>query len=57
VTIIEEGIVKPRVGKYFEFLGLGQAATSREIGVTKLSPSDPRPGGENSTGTLPQFKK
>jgi hypothetical protein len=28
-----------------------------ERGVTRISPSDTRPGGENSAGTLPKFKK
>ena len=28
-----------------------------ERGVTRISPSDARPGGENSTGTLPKFRK
>jgi hypothetical protein len=49
-------VVKPRVGKYSEVLGLNHGTTSRERGVTRISPSNPRPGGENSTGTLPKFK-
>jgi hypothetical protein len=28
-----------------------------ERGVTRISPSDTRPGGENSAGTLPKFRK
>jgi hypothetical protein len=28
-----------------------------EGGVTRISPSDTRPGGENSAGTLPKFRK
>jgi hypothetical protein len=45
-------VVKLGVVKYFEVLGLNHGTTSREIGVTKVSPSNPRPGGEKSTGTL-----
>jgi hypothetical protein len=44
------------VGKYSEVLGLNHGTTSGERGVTRISPSNPRPGGENSTGTLPKFK-
>jgi hypothetical protein len=32
-TLIWEGIVKPRVGKPPEVLGLSQGTTSREMGV------------------------
>jgi hypothetical protein len=49
VTLIGGGVVNPRVGKYFEVLGLNQGTTSGEIGVTRLSPSNPKPGGENSS--------
>jgi hypothetical protein len=56
-TVMGGGVAKPGVGKYSRFLGLDQAATSREIGVTNLSPYNPRSGGENSIGTLPKFSK
>jgi hypothetical protein len=49
-------VVKPGVGKSSEVLGLNQGTTSRERGVTRLSPYNPRPGGENSAGTLPKFR-
>jgi hypothetical protein len=55
-TVIGGGVVKIGVGKYSEVLGLGQGTTSGDKGVTRISPSNPRPGGENSTGTLPKFK-
>jgi hypothetical protein len=45
------------VGKSSEVLGLRQGTASGERGVTKSCPSGPRPGEENSTGTLPKFKK
>jgi hypothetical protein len=45
------------VGKYFVFLGLCQGTASRETGVTRISPSSPRPGEETSTGTLLKFRK
>ena len=38
-------------------MGLHQGTTSEERGVTRISPSNPRPGGENSAGTLPKFRK
>jgi hypothetical protein len=44
------------VGKSYEVWGLNQGTTSGERGVTRISPSKYRPGGENSTGTLPNFK-
>jgi hypothetical protein len=50
-------VVKLGVGKYFVVLGLSQGTSSRERGVTHISPSNPRPGGENSVGTLPKFRK
>jgi hypothetical protein len=37
--------------------GLHRGTTSEERGVTRISPSNPRPGGGNSAGTLPKFKK
>jgi hypothetical protein len=49
-------VVKPRVGKSSEVLGLNHGTTLGERGVTRISPSNPRPGGENSTGTLPKLK-
>jgi hypothetical protein len=49
-------VVKLGVGKYFEVLGLDRGINSREKGVKKISPSNPKPGGENPTGTLPNFK-
>jgi hypothetical protein len=45
------------VGKSSVVLGLRQGTTSGERGVTRISPSNPRPGGENSAGTLPKFRK
>jgi hypothetical protein len=45
------------VGKYFVVLGLRQGIASEERGVTRISPSNPRLGGENSAGTLPKFRK
>jgi hypothetical protein len=50
-------VVKIGVGKYSLVLGLRQRTTSEERGVTRISPSNPRPGGENSAGTLPKFRK
>jgi hypothetical protein len=50
------GVVKPGVGKSSEVIGMNHGTTSGERGVTRISPSDPRLGGENSTGTLPKFK-
>jgi len=49
-------VVKLAVGKYSEALGLNQGTTSREKGVTRLSPSNPRPRGEKLAGTLPNFR-
>jgi hypothetical protein len=43
------------VVKYPETRGL--LTSSREGGVTRISPSDTRPGGENSPGTLPKFRR
>jgi hypothetical protein len=40
-VVIKGGVVKPPEGG----------------GVTRISPSDTRPGGENSAGTLPKFRK
>jgi hypothetical protein len=44
------------VGKYFEVRGLYQGIALGKKGVTKISPSNPKTGGENSTGILPNFK-
>jgi hypothetical protein len=54
--IIGGGVVKPGVGKSSEALGLNHGTISGERGVTRISPSNPRSRGENSTGTLPKFK-
>ena len=56
-TVTRGGAVKLGVGKSSVVLGLRQGTTSGERGVTRISPSNPRPGVENSTGTLPKFKK
>jgi hypothetical protein len=56
-TITRGGVVKLGVGKYYVVLGLCQGISLGERGVTRISPSNPRPGGGNSTGTLPKFKK
>jgi hypothetical protein len=45
-TIIEGGVVKPRVEKYYEVWGLKHDTTSREKGMKRISPSNPKPGGE-----------
>jgi hypothetical protein len=45
------------VGKSSVVLGLRQCTASGETGVTRISPSNPRPGEETSTGTLPKFRK
>ena len=55
-TITRGGAVKPGVGKSFVVLGLRQGTTSGERGVTRISPSNPRPGGENLAGTLLKFR-
>jgi hypothetical protein len=54
-TLTGEGIVKYGVGKYPKVIGLSQGTTSRETGVSKLSPSKPRPEEEKTTGKLPKF--
>jgi hypothetical protein len=56
-TVTRGGAVKPGVGKYSMVLGLRQGTTSGEMGVTRVSPSNPKPGGETSIGTLPKFRK
>jgi hypothetical protein len=50
-------VVNLGVGKYFVVLGLRQGTTSGDRGVTKSFPSGPKPGEENSTRTLPKFRK
>jgi hypothetical protein len=55
-TVIGGRVVKPGVGKFSKALGQNHDTISRESGVTRISPSNPRPGGENSTITLPKFK-
>jgi hypothetical protein len=56
-TVTRGGVVKLGVGKSSMVLGLRQVTTLGERGVTRVSPSNPRPGRENSTGTLPKFRK
>ena len=57
VTVIRGGVVKIGVGKCSSVLGLCQGTTSEERGVTRIYPSNPRPGGGNSAGTLLKFRK
>jgi hypothetical protein len=57
VTITRGGVVNIEVGKSSIVLGLRQSTTLEERGVTRVSPSNPRPGKENSAGTLPKFRK
>ena len=56
-TITRGGAVKIGVGKSSMVLGLCQGTTSEERGVTRISPSNPKPGGEISAGTLPKFRR
>jgi hypothetical protein len=49
-------VVNPGVGKYSKALGLNHDTILGERGVIRISPSNPRTGGENSTGTLQKFK-
>jgi hypothetical protein len=49
------GVVKYGVRKYSKVLGLNHVTTSGEIGVTRISPSNPIPGKEKSIGVLPNF--
>jgi hypothetical protein len=56
-TVTRGGAVKPGVGKSSVILGLRQGTTSGEMGVTRISPSNPRPRRETSIGTLPKFRK
>jgi hypothetical protein len=55
-TVTRGEVVKLGVGKSSMVLGLRQGTASRERGVTRISPSNPKPGGENSAGTLPKFR-
>jgi hypothetical protein len=57
VVTVTRGVVNIGVGKSSVVLGLRQGITSEERGVIRISPSNPRPGGENSAGTLPKFRK
>jgi hypothetical protein len=45
------------VGKFSVIPGLRQGTASEDRGVTRIYPSNPRLGGENSAGTLPKFRK
>ena len=45
------GGVKLGIGNSFAVLGLRQGTTLEERGVTRVSPSNPKPGGENSRNT------
>jgi hypothetical protein len=53
----EEIVTRGGVGKSSVVSGPHQGIASGERGVTRISPSNPRPGGENSAGTLPKFRK
>ena len=52
VTITRGGVVKS-----FAVRGLRQGIALWERGVTRISPSNAKLGGENSTGTLLKFRK
>ena len=45
-TVTRGGAVRLGVGKSSVVLGLHQGTTSGEMGVTGISPSNPRPGGK-----------
>jgi hypothetical protein len=51
------GVVKIGVGKSSMVSGLRQGTVLGEKGVTRFCPFGPRPGEENSIGTLPKFRK
>jgi len=56
-TLIGGGVVNYGVGKSSKVKYLSfHFTTSREKGVSKLSPSKPRIRGEKSAGKLPKFK-
>jgi hypothetical protein len=57
VLLLCTGVVKLGVGKSSAVLDLRQGTASGERGVTRSFPSCPRQGEENSTGTLPKFRK
>jgi hypothetical protein len=46
VIVTRGGAVKIGVGKSSVVLGLRQGTASEERGVTRISPSDPKPGGK-----------
>ena len=56
-TVTRGGVVKLGVRKYSVVLGLRQGTASGERGVTRICPSNLRPGEENSAGTLSKFRK
>jgi hypothetical protein len=56
ITLTRGGVLKLGVEKSSKALGLNHSTISGERGVTRISPSNPRPGGEKSKGTLPKFK-
>ena len=56
-TVTRGGAVRLGVGKPSVVLGLRQGVASGEMRVTTISPSNPKPGGETSTGTLLKFRK
>jgi hypothetical protein len=51
------GVVKIGAGRSSVVLAQHQGTVSGEEEVTKSCPSGPGPGEENSTGTLPKFRK
>jgi hypothetical protein len=57
VTVTRGRVAKTGVGKTSAVLGLHKSTASEERGVTRVSPSNPRPGGENLTRTLLKFRK
>jgi len=56
INLVGGGVVKTKVGNYSKLLGLNHFTISGEIGVSKLSPSKKRLGGEKSIGKLQKFK-
>jgi hypothetical protein len=56
-TVTRGGVVNLGVGKSSMVLGIHHGTPLGERGVTRISPSNPRPGGENSIGTVPKFRK
>jgi hypothetical protein len=51
-----EGVCEGATGNESQS-GMGNKRLFKERGVTRISLSNPRPGGENSAGTLPKFRK